>query len=953
MKKKQMMKMGNKGITLIALIITIIVLIILATISVAMFTGENSVMTKANKAKVEAKKAEYLEELRVIGLGLQPDRKLEEWDNQNYMNIYEEEIKKDTMFSEAKEIRQLPNKEKITIQVITKEGYVYWITEEQVEYRGTLGENIPPDLDLEKSNIEFIPLPSEWTNKDVEVEIKTEIEGYVLQYSLDAENWQDYKEPIIMQENGPIYARLVNDLGETGNYATANIQNIDRELPTVEIENNGGSYTILANEMNVSISTIITAEDTGGSGVHILQYQFATSNTMPAEDDSNWKDFINGEEIIENVEGGTYYLYTKVIDLAGNRATEIQKSEPYLVNYQIKYDANGGTGAPEAQEKIKGTDLVLNSQIPTRDHFRFVGWGTSNGATTATYQPGATLSQDRATCLYAVWEGNQYSITLNNQGATTAGTTTIYENYAKGIYADVAGTKEISTSGISVPAKAYTVTFNYNGNGTANTSAKGTYTFGGYYTGTNGSGTQMIANTGKMTASFTNTFYQANGTLYAKWTGGAVTLPTPSRTNYTFAGWYTATSGGNKIGNGGASYVPTANITLYARWTPAPKVSITANPSALTVVAGNSARFTMSASGAGTITYQWYYRTSSTGAGTAISGATSSTYTLAPSTGWNGRYLYCVATSTVAGSKATATTSSVLLTVQPAYYSTVKSGVTTYYNNLATAHAGAVSGAGATAGGTITVLANVSDSSTVSISKTITLNMNGKTITRTAPITSASTSANITLSGSGTISSSVRVFEFTSGGTISVNGQTLTSTQYAAIATAGTFRLNSGTITAKTNGIISRGTLNIAGGSISKISGSTASNQNVHVFSGSMLMSAGTITSASSYGIVVDSGTATINGGTITSTLANSQGVGIYQNGGTVNIGSSSGTLSNTNPIVTGTGYGVVKEAGNLYFYNGGLQGGYGAYKGAITGRRSGTSIRTIRSGSYMKAYLQ
>ncbi len=951
--EKQTIKSSNKGITLMALVITIIVLIILATITIVIFTGENSIVIQANKAKIEEKKAEYLEELRVIGLGLQPDRNLEQWDNEKYLNIYKEAIEEDDMFSDAKEITLLPDKEKITIQVITKEGYVYWITEKNVEYKGTLGENLPPDLDLEKSNIKFIAIPSQWTNTNVEVEIQTEIEGYILQYSLDAQNWQDYKEPIIMEENGSIYARLLNELGEAGNYATGNIQNIDRELPTVEIETNGGNYTILANETTTPITTKLTASDTGGSGLHILQYQLTTANEIPAQEDSNWKDFINNEEILENVEGGTYYLYTKVIDLAGNRATEIQQSESYVVNYQIQYDANGGTDAPEAQEKNKGNDLILHTQVPTRANFRFLGWSTNRNDTTPTYQPGGTFTQDMATCLYAIWEGNQYSITLNNQGATTGGTTTLYQNYNKGVYTDVAGTKDISASGISVPAKAYTVTFNYNGNGTANTSARGTYTFGGYYTGTNGSGTQMIANTGKMTASFTNTSYQANGTLYAKWTGGGVTLPNTSRANYTFSGWYTAASGGTKIGNGGASYVPTANITLYARWTPAPKVTITANPSALTVVAGNSARFTMSASGAGTITYQWYYKTSATGAGTAISGATSSTYTLAPSTGWNGRYLYCVATSTVSGSKATATTGSALLTVQAAYYSITKSGVTTYYNNLATAHAGAVSGAAATAGGVITVLANVSDSSTVAINKTITLNMNGKTITRTAAITSASASANITLSGSGTISSSVRVFEFTSGGTITVNGQTLTSTQYAAIATAGTFRLNSGSIIAKTNGIISRGTLIIAGGSISKITGSTASNQNVHVFSGSMTMSAGTITSASSYGIVVDSGTATVSGGTITSTIANSQGVGIYQNAGTVTVGSSTAALSNTNPIITGSGYGVVKEAGNLYFYNGGLQGTYGPYKGAITGRRSGTSIRTIKSGSYMKAYLQ
>ena len=44
------------------------------------------------------------------------------------------------------------------------------------------------------------------------------------------------------------------------------------------------------------------------------------------------------------------------------------------------------------------------------------------------------------------------------------------------------------------------------------------------------------------------------------------TLPSRSKTHYTFDGWYDASTGGNKIGNSGASYQPTSNKTLYARF---------------------------------------------------------------------------------------------------------------------------------------------------------------------------------------------------------------------------------------------------------------------------------------------------------------------------------------------------------------------------------------------------
>ena len=66
-------------------------------------------------------------------------------------------------------------------------------------------------------------------------------------------------------------------------------------------------------------------------------------------------------------------------------------------------------------------------------------------------------------------------------------------------------------------------------------------------------------------------------TLKAKWKDASVTLPTPVRPGYTFNGWYTAASGGTKIGNAGASYTPSKNITLYAQWSAAAKPTVTYN----------------------------------------------------------------------------------------------------------------------------------------------------------------------------------------------------------------------------------------------------------------------------------------------------------------------------------------------------------------------------------------
>ncbi len=44
-------------------------------------------------------------------------------------------------------------------------------------------------------------------------------------------------------------------------------------------------------------------------------------------------------------------------------------------------------------------------------------------------------------------------------------------------------------------------------------------------------------------------------------------MPTPARNGYTFAGWFTNSTGGTLVGAGGALYTPTASVTLYAQWT--------------------------------------------------------------------------------------------------------------------------------------------------------------------------------------------------------------------------------------------------------------------------------------------------------------------------------------------------------------------------------------------------
>lgn len=109
----------------------------------------------------------------------------------------------------------------------------------------------------------------------------------------------------------------------------------------------------------------------------------------------------------------------------------------------------------------------------------------SNLCTAASCNTGYILKN--GTC-----ESTFYTATLNNQSATTAGTTAIYHKYSDSKwYTSVAGTTVVTT--ITKPTKTG-------------------YAFGGYFTSTNGGGTKIIDASGKPIDKIT-----ANTTLYAYW----------------------------------------------------------------------------------------------------------------------------------------------------------------------------------------------------------------------------------------------------------------------------------------------------------------------------------------------------------------------------------------------------------------------------------------------------
>ncbi len=266
------------------------------------------------------------------------------------------------------------------------------------------------------------------------------------------------------------------------------------------------------------------------------------------------------------------------VNVALNGNASIMNNTTYYMSYSysvtLTYNGNGATsGVPAAQSGTAymnytggrvGATITLSTTKPTRTNYTFTGWFTAESGGT---KYGTTTTISANTTIYAQWSGNVYTVTLNTQSATSAGSTAVYEKYGTGIYKETACTTQMTTSAnaITKPSRSYTLTYNANGGTVSGTSTTASYTFGGYYTATGGGGDQLINANGNITTAFTTTKYSANATLYAKWTNNSISLATPTRTGYTFKGWFTAASGGTQITS--ATSI-TANQTIYAQWTP-------------------------------------------------------------------------------------------------------------------------------------------------------------------------------------------------------------------------------------------------------------------------------------------------------------------------------------------------------------------------------------------------
>ena len=243
-------------------------------------------------------------------------------------------------------------------------------------------------------------------------------------------------------------------------------------------------------------------------------------------------------------------------------------------NYTITYNNNGGGTVPSAQTFEEGT-RTISSTTPSRTGYSFKHYNTKANDTGTSYDPNDSISLTGNVTLYAIWQANTYTVSYSKNCDATVNNMPSSQTKTYGV--NLTLSDNLPTRG-NASAGSYTVTLKANYTGgtdpSALTAARTTsYTFSKWNTAANGSGT----NYNRGATYSTN----AAATMYAQWssstTTAAVTLPTPTRSGWSFQGWNTSADGTGDMHQAG-SWTPGGNVTLYAIWKMNTKIYLGTSP---------------------------------------------------------------------------------------------------------------------------------------------------------------------------------------------------------------------------------------------------------------------------------------------------------------------------------------------------------------------------------------
>ena len=278
-------------------------------------------------------------------------------------------------------------------------------------------------------------------------------------------------------------------------------------------------------------------------------------------------------------------VHASCYDVLYEQTTEFEFDLAIAATYTIEYDFADGNPIENPDKYTKRTPtFTLNN--PTRLGYTFTGWTGTNGITPNTTITIATGSFGNREYV-ANWRANNYTVHYHGNGNTSGSMSSSTHYY---------DTKK------ALSANAY---------------SKTGYKFAGWNTKADGTGT---AYTDRQEVLNLRSEQNAEFPLFAQWeinsyvltmnpNGGKFssgstsnqqktlnynaeygTLPTVTRDGYTFNGWYTAKTGGDKVSAN--TKMGAGNTTIYAQWTPI-KYTITYNLNGGSVSPANKTEYTI------------------------------------------------------------------------------------------------------------------------------------------------------------------------------------------------------------------------------------------------------------------------------------------------------------------------------------------------------------------------
>ena len=222
-------------------------------------------------------------------------------------------------------------------------------------------------------------------------------------------------------------------------------------------------------------------------------------------------------------------------------------------NYIVTFDANGEDISISPSSKLVTYDSTYGElPSPKRTYYDFDGWSLKKDIKDeVTSSTKVTTARDHT--LYAMWDLHNYKITLDQNGATSKGSTEVETTY---------GSTNVK---VENPQREYTVKVINNAGATlsGSTSIKAEYKFSGWYD----EDSKILDESGKFIANTAYTdasgswIYDGDTTLKANWVAPSITLPKVIKEGYT-CGFATSSNGKIEY-KSGSSMTPSKNMNLY------------------------------------------------------------------------------------------------------------------------------------------------------------------------------------------------------------------------------------------------------------------------------------------------------------------------------------------------------------------------------------------------------